>query len=274
MAATVHSDARVPAAVPPHAARALLVEGVVQGVGFRPFVWRLASELGLAGRVRNAAGRVEVEAAGSADALDAFARRLRTDAPPRARVERVTVLTLDPALAALLPAVFEIDESVVSAAQDRLFPPDIATCDDCLCRAVRPRATGATATRSSTAPTAARARRSSTSCPTTGRRRRCASSRCARRARASTATPRTAGSTPSRSPARRAARAWRGRPRARRLRRRRRSRLCDRSQRRCAPGGSSRSRASAATTSPAMPPTRRPSGGCAIASAAGRSHSR
>ncbi len=132
MAATVQSDARVPAADPNRAARAMLVEGVVQGVGFRPFVWRLATELGLSGRVRNAAGRVEIEAAGPAPALEALARRLRTDAPPRARVERVAVLPLDPAAAARLPAGFEIDESVVAAAQDRLFPPDIATCDDCL----------------------------------------------------------------------------------------------------------------------------------------------
>ena len=132
MAATVQSDARVPAADPNHAARALFVEGVVQGVGFRPFVWRLATELGLAGRVRNAAGRVEVEAAGTPAALDAFARRLRTDAPPRARVERVSVEPLDPGAAVGLPTPFEIDESVVSAAIDRLFPPDIATCDDCL----------------------------------------------------------------------------------------------------------------------------------------------
>lgn len=132
MAATVPSDVRVPAADPNHAARALLVEGVVQGVGFRPFVWRLATELGLAGRVRNAAGRVEIEAAGTPDALDALARRLRTDAPPRARVERVTVLPLDAAVGVGLPTPFEIDESVVADAVDRLFPPDIATCDDCL----------------------------------------------------------------------------------------------------------------------------------------------
>jgi hydrogenase maturation protein HypF len=134
MAATVQPDARVPAADPTHAARTLLVEGVVQGVGFRPFVWRLATELGLAGRVRNAAGRVEIEAAGSSEALDAFARRLRTDAPPRARVERVTVAVMDPEAEAEagLPTPFEIDESVVSTAIDRLFPPDIATCDDCL----------------------------------------------------------------------------------------------------------------------------------------------
>ncbi len=133
MAAAVRQGDRVPAAEQPRVLRALHVEGVVQGVGFRPFVWRLATELGLAGRVRNAAGRVEIEAAAPAAVLDEFARRLRTDAPPRARVERVTVLALEAAADALpLPLPFEIDESVVSASPDRLFPPDIATCDDCL----------------------------------------------------------------------------------------------------------------------------------------------
>jgi hydrogenase maturation protein HypF len=114
------------------AARRLLVEGVVQGVGFRPFVWRLATELGLAGSVRNAAGRVEIETAGPAEAIEAFARRLRTDAPPRARVERVLAVDLPAADAAALPMPFRIDPSVASDAVDRLFPPDIATCDDCL----------------------------------------------------------------------------------------------------------------------------------------------
>ncbi len=130
MAATVHPDVRVPAASSAHAARAVVVEGVVQGVGFRPFVWRLATELALAGRVRNAAGRVEIEIAGPPTALDAFVRRLRTDAPPRARVDRVTWAALAPD--APLPSTFAIDESVAVAATERLFPPDIATCDDCL----------------------------------------------------------------------------------------------------------------------------------------------
>src|SRR5512141_452418 len=133
MAATVRQDERVPAAGDALPARGFLVEGVVQGVGFRPFVWRLATELGLDGRVRNAAGRVEIEAAGSTPALDAFATRLRTDAPPRARVERVTVRLLPPDASAGLPIPFVIDDSVVAAAgEDRLFPPDIATCDDCV----------------------------------------------------------------------------------------------------------------------------------------------
>ncbi len=121
-----------------HGARSFVVDGVVQGVGFRPFVWRLATELGLAGRVRNAAGRVEIEAAGTAGSLDAFARRLRTDAPPRARVERVTGAPLDRAASGDLPTPFAIEESVESAGVDRLFPPDIATCDECLAELADP----------------------------------------------------------------------------------------------------------------------------------------
>ena len=112
--------------------RLLVVTGIVQAVGFRPFVYRLAGELALDGRVRNVAGRVEIEVAGPASRLDAFARRLHDDAPPRARVESVTDRVLD---AARLPAPgtgFEILESVAAASAERLFPPDIATCDDCL----------------------------------------------------------------------------------------------------------------------------------------------
>jgi hydrogenase maturation protein HypF len=134
MAASVEPGARVPAAGAGGraAARRITVDGVVQGVGFRPFVWRLATELDLAGRVRNAAGRVEIEAAGEPAALDAFARRLRSDAPPRARVDAVTAVLLEPDLAVGLDRPFLIDESVGAAATERLFPPDIATCDDCL----------------------------------------------------------------------------------------------------------------------------------------------
>ncbi len=112
--------------------RSLIVEGVVQGVGFRPFVWRLATELGLSGRVRNAAGRVEIDATGTSAALDAFARRLRADAPPRARVERVTAWALDQQDGPDLAGAFVIEASRSAAASDRLFPPDIATCDACL----------------------------------------------------------------------------------------------------------------------------------------------
>ncbi|HSW43782.1 MAG TPA: carbamoyltransferase HypF, partial [Patescibacteria group bacterium] len=132
MAASVEPGARVPAAGGVRGARRIVVEGVVQGVGFRPFVWRLATELGLAGRVRNAAGRVEIEVAGDPRALGVFVRRLRGDAPPRARVDRVTATVVPADEAGALPEPFAIDESVSAAATERLFPPDIATCDDCL----------------------------------------------------------------------------------------------------------------------------------------------
>jgi hydrogenase maturation protein HypF len=118
---------------PTRLVRSLEVDGVVQGVGYRPFVYRLGRELGLDGLVRNAAGRVEIEVAGDEIALDAFVARLASDAPPRARVERVAVRALpDGARIPVAGAGFAIEESVASASAVRLFPPDIATCDDCL----------------------------------------------------------------------------------------------------------------------------------------------
>jgi hydrogenase maturation protein HypF len=66
------------------------VTGVVQGVGFRPFVWRLASELQLAGWVKNDAAGVEIHAEGGPEALSELARRVHADAPPLARVDTVT----------------------------------------------------------------------------------------------------------------------------------------------------------------------------------------
>lgn len=76
------------------AARRVEVSGTVQGVGFRPFVHRTATRLGLDGWVRNADGQVIVTAAGSPEALDAFIEQLRGDAPPLARVGRVRVTGL------------------------------------------------------------------------------------------------------------------------------------------------------------------------------------
>lgn len=65
------------------------VEGIVQGVGFRPFVYRTAAALGLDGWVANVNGHVEGEVAGPTRAIEVFAARLRTDAPALARVRRV-----------------------------------------------------------------------------------------------------------------------------------------------------------------------------------------
>ncbi len=112
--------------------RRIEIRGVVQGVGFRPFIYRLARELGLEGQVRNTAGQVEIEAAGPTGALDAFARRLAVEAPPRSRVERVVAESLPREAWPGEGSGFVIVESAPGAAVERLFPPDIATCDDCL----------------------------------------------------------------------------------------------------------------------------------------------
>ena len=110
--------------------RSLEVRGVVQGVGFRPFIWRLARDLRLEGTVITRAGQVEIEIAGPAAALDEFARRVRSDAPPRARVEDVVVRPGTRPIP--IGSGFVIEESEAAASAERLFPPDIATCDDCL----------------------------------------------------------------------------------------------------------------------------------------------
>jgi hydrogenase maturation protein HypF len=74
----------------------IAVRGIVQGVGFRPFVYRLARELGLVGWVRNDPGGVTIEAQGDMAQLAVLARRLRSDAPPLARVDGLDVAALAP----------------------------------------------------------------------------------------------------------------------------------------------------------------------------------
>jgi hydrogenase maturation protein HypF len=103
------------------------VEGVVQGVGYRPFVHRLAGELGLAGFVRNDARGVEIEAEGSAEAVDRFLVALRDQAPPLAVVEAVRAVGVDP----LGDSGFSIAGSG-GGTPSALVTADAATCADCL----------------------------------------------------------------------------------------------------------------------------------------------
>jgi hydrogenase maturation protein HypF len=110
-----------------------VLTGTVQGVGFRPFVYRLASELGLRGQVRNDAAGVTLEAFGPPAALDALERRLRSDHPPAASVETLTRFAI-PYLAATATgpgAAFRIVESAPSAERRVAIPPDLATCPAC-----------------------------------------------------------------------------------------------------------------------------------------------
>ena len=103
------------------------VEGVVQGVGFRPFVHRLARELEIAGYVRNDARGVEIEAEGRPERVERFCARLAADAPPLALVEAVRADDVAPRG----DTGFTIARSG-EGAPAALVTADAATCDDCL----------------------------------------------------------------------------------------------------------------------------------------------
>jgi len=107
--------------------RRFTVTGVVQGVGFRPFVHRIAAELALSGFVGNAAGEVFVEVQGDADAVAEFADRLVMQAPPLARIAAV-VESARPLGGA---DGFAIVPSRAGAGVTPI-PPDVALCADCL----------------------------------------------------------------------------------------------------------------------------------------------
>lgn len=104
------------------------VDGTVQGVGFRPFVYRLAVELGVSGFVRNDSRGVLVEAEAERDVLERFLARLPAEAPAAARVAEITTRAI-PATGA---AGFRIRHSTRRALARTEVAPDLATCPDCL----------------------------------------------------------------------------------------------------------------------------------------------
>ncbi len=108
--------------------RGVVVRGVVQGVGFRPFVYRLAMEEGLAGFIGNDTDGVTIEVEGPASRVDAFERRVRTEAPPLARIDDVVMRELPVAG----EAGFRIVASEVLGRVSTGIPADAATCGDCL----------------------------------------------------------------------------------------------------------------------------------------------
>jgi hydrogenase maturation protein HypF len=105
----------------------VVIRGAVQGVGFRPFVYRLAAEMGLPGWVINSAQGVFIEVEGSQAPLQEFVRRLDTDKPPRAFIQSLEHSLLDP----VGFTAFEIRHSDESGPRTALILPDIATCPDC-----------------------------------------------------------------------------------------------------------------------------------------------
>ncbi|MBI1750555.1 MAG: carbamoyltransferase HypF [Acidobacteria bacterium] len=108
--------------------KAIEVTGIVQGVGFRPYVYRLATERGLVGTIANTAAGVTLEIQGPAEAVEDFLARLPAEAPPLARITGVMVRDL----AANGDSSFVILPSRAGAEHRALISPDVAVCADCL----------------------------------------------------------------------------------------------------------------------------------------------
>ena len=117
-----------PPASPRLIRRSVAVRGAVQGVGYRPFVYRLATELELTGWVLNSAQGLFVEVEGTPNGVDSFCRLLQLEAPPRAQVQGLQIEELPPAGY----TNFTIRHSDDNGAKTTLVLPDIATCPDCL----------------------------------------------------------------------------------------------------------------------------------------------
>ena len=107
------------------------VGGQVQGVGFRPFVYRLAVEEGLAGQVGNTSEGVCIELQGPSEAVERFLRRLPAELPPLARLTRLDRTDL-PVDGALCGAAFRIVQSSGHSGHSVLISPDVGICADCL----------------------------------------------------------------------------------------------------------------------------------------------
>ena len=106
--------------------RRFLVDGIVQGVGFRPFVTNLAADLNLTGFVTNTSDGVVIEVQGPMAPLDSFAERLESDAPPLAMILAVTATGCNPDPGS---DTFAIVASDNTPGTRTLIPPDAATCD-------------------------------------------------------------------------------------------------------------------------------------------------
>lgn len=104
------------------------LRGAVQGVGFRPFVYRLANELGLVGWVLNSPQGVCIEVEGAKRKIRQFQARLETDKPQVSTITDLHVSFLEP----VRDSRFEIRSSVASGEKNALILPDIATCPDCV----------------------------------------------------------------------------------------------------------------------------------------------
>jgi len=109
----------------------LLVQGAVQGVGFRPFIYRLAAEIGIRGWVSNSAQGVLIEAEAARPQLDTFLAQIEAQKPPHSSIQRIVVEPI-PAMGTMDNPTFEIRESSSAGSRSTIILPDLGTCPDCL----------------------------------------------------------------------------------------------------------------------------------------------
>jgi len=115
-------------AVGPVSGRHIEIHGIVQGVGFRPWIYRLAREHRLTGQVRNTAEGVTIDAFGANEALDRFVRRLDVPAPPAALIRDIRASVIPPTIV----DTFTIVDSDEGADRRVSIPADLPTCAECL----------------------------------------------------------------------------------------------------------------------------------------------
>ena len=107
--------------------RRIVIQGIVQGVGFRPFVYGQALQWGLVGFVLNDSGGVTIEVEGTSESLNCFQGALHKKAPPLARIDTLNAETI----ALCYDSAFTIAQSQAGNERQALISPDTATCDDC-----------------------------------------------------------------------------------------------------------------------------------------------
>ncbi len=108
----------------------LHIQGIVQGVGFRPFIYNLAHQLEISGSVSNTSAGVFIQAAAEQNLLERFISKIRSDAPPLAEILSVDILPFNPQM--IRDSGFVINKSSSETSASTAIPPDIALCDDCL----------------------------------------------------------------------------------------------------------------------------------------------
>jgi hydrogenase maturation protein HypF len=108
--------------------RRIVIQGIVQGVGFRPFVYGQALQWGLVGFVLNDSRGVTIEVEGDCESLNGFQQALQEKAPPLARIDHL----ISESIALCYDSAFTIAQSQGNTERQALISPDTATCDDCL----------------------------------------------------------------------------------------------------------------------------------------------